>query len=289
MLVTVYIDALFVLNALINYLLLLAAARIVDRPFLRWRLTLAAVLGGIYAVAVFFPSLVFLSSLPSKAFVGLSMAAIASGGPPWSRFWRYTLVFLGVSFSLGGCVLALSALTGQSLLQNGVPVLPVRLPTLLVGVGIGYLLLMLVFRRAARHGGTARDIVAARICWDGRVTELPALCDTGNTLTDPMTGTPVMVVDFDLARQLLPGETSLLMDKTLLRKPEQLLPQLHELGLASRFRLIPYRAVGVDCAFLLAFRPDSVSIEGKTQKRLLVALSPTPLSDGAAYSAVVGI
>ena len=286
MTVTIYIDTLFVLNTIINYLLLLAAARIADRPVCRRRLLLGAALGGIYAVLVFLPPLRFLAGLTGKALAGLLMALCAAGGQPWKRFWRYTLVFVGVSFALGGCVLALGLLTGQRQLQSGVPVLPISLPTLLLGAGGCYLLLTLVFRRAARHGGMARDIVAAQINWDGREVELPALCDTGNTLSDPLTGAPVMVADYERARPVLPGEAALLMDRSLLKQPERFLPLLYELGLSGRFRLIPYQAVGVDCAFLLAFRPDSVCIGGKRQKGLLVALSPTRLSDGAAYAAI---
>ena len=289
MTVTVYIDTLFVLNTIINYLLLLAAARIAGQPFRRRRLLLGAALGGVYAVLVFWQPLRFLAGLTGKALAGLVMALCAVGGPPWKRFWRYTLVFVGVSFALGGCVLALGLLTGQSTLQNGVPVLPVSLSTLLLGAGIGYLLLTLIFRRTARHGGTARDIVAAHILWDGREIELPALCDTGNTLFDPLTGTPVMVADYEHARAVLPGAAALLMDKNLLQRPERFLPLLYELGLSGRFRLIPYHAVGVECAFLLAFRPDSVRIGGRRQRNLLVALSPTRLSDGAAYAAVLGV
>jgi len=280
---------LFALNTIVNYLLLLAAARIADRPFRRWRLWLGAALGGVYAVLVFVPPLYWLSGLPGKALFGLAMVLAAAGGSPWKRFWRYGLVFLGASFALGGCVLALGYVTGRSLLQNGVPSLPINLPTLLLGAGICYLLLTLIFRRAARHGGTARDVISVQIRWGGRTVELPALCDTGNTLSDPLTGAPVMVIDYERARQVLPEEAALLMDKNLLQKPERFLSLLYELGLSGRFRLIPYHAVGVECAFLLAFRPDTVCVGGKRQAGLLVALSPTQLSDGAAYSAVVGV
>jgi stage II sporulation protein GA (sporulation sigma-E factor processing peptidase) len=286
--VTVYIDTLFALNGIVNYLLLLAAARMADRPVRRWRLAAGAALGGLYAVAVFVPSLRFLAAFPGKAAAGLLMALTACGGRPWGRFWRYLLVFLGVSFALGGCVLALGYLTGREASPGGVPALPISLPTLLAGAGVSYLIFALVFRRAARHGGTARDIVTVRLDWGGREVELSALWDTGNTLTDPLTGAPGMVADCERGRDLLPAPAALLLDKAALRRPEHLLPLLHELGLAARFRLIPYRAVGVECAFLLAFRPDSVQVGGKRRPGMLVALSPNPLSDGVAYSAVVG-
>lgn len=289
MVVTVYIDTLFVLNGLINYLLMLAAARIADRPFRWWRLLCAAALGGAYAVVVFLPAMHMLASLLGKGLMAVCMALVAVGGRPWPRFWRYVLVFVGVSFALGGCVLALGYLTGQGLMKNGVPVIDIHLPTLVIGTLVCYMLLTVVFRRAARHGGISHDTVSVLVRWEHRESLLSALCDSGNTLSDPLTGVPVMVVDFDSARALLPEGAAQLVDARTLRRPDQLLSQLHELGQASRFRLIPYHAVGVDCGFLLAFRPDSVHIGDKKQARMLIALSPTRVSDGAAFSAVVGV
>ncbi|MDR0381484.1 MAG: sigma-E processing peptidase SpoIIGA [Oscillospiraceae bacterium] len=286
--VTVYLDALFALNTLINYLLLLAAARLIDCPFRRWRLWLGAALGGAYAVLIFLPAGRPAASWPGKALAALLMAAAALGGLPRRRFVRFVLVFWGVSFALGGCLLALQHVTGRGFLQNGVPVAPLNLPTLLLGAGACHLLLTLVFRRSARHGGASRDIVAVSVGWAGRETAFSALRDTGNTLSDPLSGTPVMVTELDRVRDVLPPAAALLIDNKALRRPEVLLTHLSALGLAGRFRLIPYRAVGVDCGFLLAFRPDVVRVGQARAGKLLVALSPTGLSAEGSYSAVVG-
>ena len=48
----IYVDTLFLLNALVDYLLLLAAARLAGEPLRRVRFALGAVLGGGYAVAI---------------------------------------------------------------------------------------------------------------------------------------------------------------------------------------------------------------------------------------------
>ena len=49
----IYVDTLFLLNATVDYLLLLAAARLAGEPLRRLRFALGAVLGGGYAVAIF--------------------------------------------------------------------------------------------------------------------------------------------------------------------------------------------------------------------------------------------
>ena len=53
-------------------------------------------------------------------------------------------------------------------------------------------------------------------------------------------------------------------------------------------RLLPYRAVGVESGLLLAIRVDRAVIGGHSQRGLLVAVSPTPVSDGGGYQALIG-
>ena len=55
-----------------------------------------------------------------------------------------------------------------------------------------------------------------------------------------------------------------------------------------RWRLLPYRAVGVDHGLLLAVRVDRAMVGGEDYGPILVALSPTPLSDGGGYHALIG-
>ena len=77
-------------------------------------------------------------------------------------------------------------------------------------------------------------------------------------------------------------------DEQALVAPAQALSRLNTGEFRGRFRLLPYRAVGVECGLLLAIRPDSVWLEGQERSSMLVALSPTPVSDGGSYRALVG-
>ena len=78
----VYIDSVFLLNGLMDYLLLLATARLAGIPLRRRRYLLAALTGGLYAAAVFFPGCGFLASGPVKLAAGvlLALIALAAGG-----------------------------------------------------------------------------------------------------------------------------------------------------------------------------------------------------------------
>jgi len=70
--------------------------------------------------------------------------------------------------------------------------------------------------------------------------------------------------------------------------PVELLRDLDGTPDEKSFYLIPYTSVGVPHGFLLAFRPDSLGIDGHDLRSVAVALSPTRLSDGGRYSALIG-
>ena len=90
----VYVDSVFVLNALMDYLLVLCAARLAGIPLRRRRYLLAGLLGGAYAVAVFLPGLGFLSATPVKLAAGILLALAAYGGE--AKLLRLTLLLLTV-------------------------------------------------------------------------------------------------------------------------------------------------------------------------------------------------
>ena len=113
-----------------------------------------------------------------------------------------------------------------------------------------------------------------------------ALVDTGNTLADPVSGRPVMVAEGERLAGLFPQDCR--PSPGDLRDPAAALTRLGKGAWRSRFRLLPYRSVGVDRGLLLAVRMDSLELDGRRGGPALVALSPTPVSDGGGYQALIG-
>ena len=279
----VYIDALFLLNLIVNSLLLLAAAKLAGEPLRRLRLAAGAALGGLYAAAIFFPGMGFLTHPLCKLGAAVLMLLTGFGGS--RRLLRVTLVFFGLSCAFGGGIFAIGLLGGRGLtLRNGVLYSVMDLRILLLSAAVCYAVLTLVFRRTARHG--RREVLPAVLILEGRRVAVNALVDTGNTLTDPVTGRPVMVAEGSLLSPLLPGER--ILDEKALRDPVGTLERLSRGERGRRFRLLPYQAVGVECGMLLALRLDDARVGAEDYGGILVALSPNPVSDGGGYSALIG-
>jgi stage II sporulation protein GA (sporulation sigma-E factor processing peptidase) len=103
---TVYVDSLFVINLIVNYVMLLVTAKICVVGTKRLRLLLAAAAGAAYAVAAVFPAAAFLVNPFVKIAFGVLIALAAFGGGP--RLLRAVLVFFAVSAAFGGVVMAAS-------------------------------------------------------------------------------------------------------------------------------------------------------------------------------------
>ena len=86
----------------------------------------------------------------------------------------------------------------------------------------------------------------------------------------------------------LPPQARHLLTPRLLRFPPDLLEPLGQAAPELRWRLVPYRAVGVPGGLLLAARSDYIEINGRRYPRTPVALSEHPVSDGGGYHALWG-
>ncbi len=261
---TIYIDRLFILNLIIDYLILLGTARVCGLMLRRWRYLFGALLGAAYAAMSVIPSLVFLTLLPLKLAVGIAMAVIAFGKE--KRILRCTLVFFAVSALFGGAVWAISVQSGSNL--KSLVYIPVSMPILVLSFAVIYGALSLVFRRTLK--GADKKVFDVRIEFMGRCVQLRALSDSGNSLYDPLTNCEVIICSAESLAPIFAERTELLKSGNaadIITVPE----------FAGRLRLIPYCAVGTASGLLPAFRPDSVTVDGVLRDDLIAAISPTAI------------
>ena len=281
----IYVDTLFLLNAIVDYLLLLCAARVAGEPLHRGRFLVAAILGGAYAVGIFLPGMGFLSHPILRVAMAVMMVLVGFGRCP--RLLRQSLIFFALTCAFGGGVLAISLFGGRGMaLTGGVLYSAMDLKTVLLSAAGCYAMLSLLFRKWGRHTATGGQIALARVKLDNRAVAFPVLIDTGNTLSDPVSGKGVVVVDYTAIQRILPENIT--FKEHEIRNPTLTIQQYGGTALASRLRLLPYRAVGIDMGMLLALRVDGVELNGQSQGGMLIALSPTAVSDGGAYRGLVG-
>lgn len=264
----IYIDRLFLLELITDYLLLLLSARVCAMVLKRLRYLAAALFGAAYSVSVFIPPLGFLAGGIWKLTAGLVMGLIAYGGE--SHPIRSTAVFLAVSSTLGGAVWALCLADGGAFIDFRV---------LIVCFALCYALLTVISRCRAKLSGKRH--LNVELGFLGRQVSFTALADSGNCLSDPLTGAGVLIVSPGVLKDVFADAAPLLeiTDSVELLETAGAYPRL-----SGRLRLIPYSALG-GSGMLPVFRPDSLTVDGKDRDDLLCAISASARGDG--FDAVV--
>ena len=277
----VYLDVLFAVNVLMDGVSLLAAAALGGVRVGRVRLLLASVLGGGYAVLGAVVPL--LAALPLRVLAGVGLCAVAFGGKP--AFGRVCALYFVVAASFMGLAMALGAVTGRTLLFGAGYYIAIPFRVLLLAAAAGYALSGILLRGDALHGPLRREVERLTIRFDGREREVRLLHDTGNSLTEPVSGRPVLVLGRETVAGLMGKE---ICDACMGKKDAATCLAALPPETASRFGLLPYRAVGVESGLLLYFRPDSVQRADGTALDCVCAIGTDSIGQGA-YDGLIGV
>ena len=245
----IYLDVLMVLNFLVDFLLLMGTNRLAGYPSGVGRTLLAGILGGIYGGVCVIPRFTFLAATHWRL-VMLALMSLLAFGYDANALQRGVL-FILLSMALGGIAMGLQRNSFWSLLWSAAAVAA-----------------MCIFGFRGRIG---EKYVPVKIQNIGFM----ALVDTGNTLTDPLTGQQILVVSPRIGRSLLEVEADALSDPVAL------------VGRIPGLRLVSFHAVGRSGGLLPVKRFDHVQV-GKWRGSCLVAFSPNELGRGKPYEALTG-
>ena len=253
---TVNVELVAFYSFLVNYLLLIGTNRLCGYPSGWGRTAAAASLGAVHAILCMVEAMQFLNHIIWRIIFWGIMLWIAFG-------MNQTAVRRGILF-----ILLNMALSGVSVgLEK-----PGMISLVLAAAGI-CVLCWIGFRD--RPGST--KYVPVELSYGDHHIRLTALQDTGNTLRDPVSGAPVLIVDANTAMALTG------LSHNQLQSPLSAMKQAKIPGL----RLIPYRTVGQPMGMLLAIRLKDVRI-GKWRGSSLVAFAPDGLDKEGGYQALTG-
>lgn len=266
---TVYIDELFIVNFILDYLLLWGAGLISGKRLKRWRIALGAVLGGVYALVCAVCSVKAVFWLPVKVGVGIAMCFLAYG----RRSWRTAGWLFALGGGMAGGVYVLSAFSGGRVgfLSGAVYVRFSSWILLALATAVWFGLTALARLPVLGRGQRSGRVKACLTCLD-KSDETEVFIDTGCLLRDPTDNSPVLVISMGLAERLLPDEAAcaLLSGKTA----ESVLL----LGGDHAPRIIFATGVG-SAQPLYAFRVYA-SFNGGEYAKITAAVSPTIGAEG---------
>ena len=291
----VYIDLLFLANFIVDAALLTVTAWLLKTD-MRWlRIVASAGLGALYVVFTLLPELSFLYTLGIKLLFSLAMVAIAFGFGTLQRFLRLVGGFYAVNFAAAGGVFAASYfLLSQNELLDGILYArfggvstALLIPVLPASVWLFYR----IVQSSRKKQNLQAHIAEVQIEIGNFVHTCRGLIDTGNQLYDPLTRTPVMIMEAARWENELPHGWM-----SMIRSPEvdrmvAAMGNEEDSEWQDRLRLVPYRGLNRNTQFLLAVKPDKVTVQYNgtvlETTKVLVGLDGGKLSADGAYHAIL--
>ena len=258
-----YIDSVFILQLLTNLYLLSLAGQIMRRTATRRRIWLGATVGAgmsclCLAVPVFSVGarLLFGAVPVSMCMMCLSYKIYGVG-----NLFKASLVMAAAGFFLGGVMIWILNRLRFLMKGSGGLLLP-----LTVGV-LSYMILKTLLWAFMRKREESLRTVCFYVPALGREVRIRALVDTGNHLTDPISGAPVSVIS---------RKTAACLASCL--SPE-------------KFHAIPYRSVGRHRGILYAYELPEMGIEEAgymlKKEHVIVAVCDTGISEDSDYQMIL--
>ncbi len=272
---TLYADILFLINFTMDFLTLFVTASILRRKVSVICLCIASAIGGIYGVASVFMQGILLINIFINLAVSYLMCLIAFK----NKILPCYALFYGTGCLLGG------AMTAFFTFMNGINDVSTESSSPTEKIPLGWMAVSAaVIGVAAIAGGRmAKRKRSLRTCRLAVVSHngafvFDAMTDTGNLLTDPMSGKPVIIMQKNDFLSLLPDALVPIFENSDPNDLSNLAPEL-----LTSVRLIPSVSVGGD-KLLLAYIPKKITVEN-AEVSALVAMGDENSYGG--YSALV--
>lgn len=256
-----YIDSVFILQITCNLYLLSLAGRILKCTATHGRILMGAAIGALMVCgAILVPAgTVGIRILASTVPVSMCMLYVTFRICHKRKLVHASLVMAGCGFFLGGTMIwILNRL--RTVLRGNV--------SLAFTVVTGYLSYLFLLRIVG-FLGRKRENSLRKVVIPVQENEIPvrALLDTGNHLTDPLSGEPVCVISKKLA-----GEISACF------RPE-------------KYHAVPFRSIGRERGVLDAYELPEIVIEDEEhlvrKEHVIVAICNTGMSEESIYQMIL--
>lgn len=259
----IYIDILLCINLIINFLLLSAAAFYLHEDITVKRLLTGAGVGAVGALTILLPELPLPLDILLKAVLGAATVFSAFGRRGRKTFVKLYAVFLTATFFFGGIIAAVWFLfTPRSLvIKNSIVYLNIPPVSLILCSAVCYAAFRLFCTLSGRY--KARDsFCTLTLGRGGYFITVRAKIDTGNSLCEPFSQCPVIVIGRRAAESITPSEIVEYETVTSLKYRTEV----------SGVRFVPFSSVG-GRGILPCFKAERVIIDGEPcTKRVYIAL-----------------
>ncbi len=193
---TVYVDVLFVINFFITYLLILLTKALTKNTAKQWRMLLGSFVGGVYSLIIFAESINDFLSVLLKLAVSLLIVFSAFGFKRALPFFKALICFYFSNLIFLGVILAvwLTVKPDGIVINNDIVYFDIPASALLALALAAYIISILIIK-LYNYTISKKEIYLLTVIKDEREYRFCAFLDSGNRLTEPFSGCPVIIAD----------------------------------------------------------------------------------------------
>jgi len=269
----IYLDVVILENIVINYLILWVTAKFSKTKTCSLRLLAGAACGALYVALMLLPSVKIYTTVISKVLLSFAMVAISFNIKKIESFIKSLALFYATTFLFAGAVFAFLFFNGSgSIVKNGVLItgasfLNAKASQIIMAIAFTLIVLKVVWELVRSRFLKEEMLVRLLIAFDKKSIGLCALVDTGNSLHDPLTNKPVVIVEFAAIKELLPEEIRQIFEMDSVNDLNLITDAISCSKWFSRFRLIPFTSLGKENGMLIGFKADYIEIGEEKERR----------------------
>ncbi len=278
------------MNAIIIY----ASAIILKIKPKTIRIIIASGIGSIYAITTYVTELHIYTSIISKVILSIIMVYVSFNPQSIKKLFKQVFIFYLTSFVFGGVALYLIYVIEpqNALIRNGMFVGDYVLKVIFLGAIVAFIIIKIAIKIIKTKINSKDMYCNIRIKISGQIVSTKAMIDTGNLAKEPITNTPVIIVESSLLYDILPKEIlnnlDMILGGDLSKIPEKIQSQY-----MSKLRCIPFSSLGKQNGMLLGIKADEIEVEREEDKKItknvIIGIYDKSLTKRGEYRALVGL
>ena len=293
---TIYIDVVLIENLIMNYIILLATGMILKIKIKHIRLIIGSLLGAIYTIIGYMGILEIYSSFILKIILSIMIVYIAYYPQTLKKMWKELLFFYLTSFVFGGVAFSLIYIVKpqEIIMKNGLFLGTYPLKTVILGAIVAFVIIITAFKIIKSKISKKDLICEITVEIENRKITTKALIDTGNMLKEPITNTPVVVIEHTLLYDVIPKEILNHLEEIIGGDFEKI-PEDIKNKYVSKLKLIPYSSLGKQNGMLLGIKAKKlIIVKGEEKEKIekeniILGIYDKSLTKKGEYRAIIGM
>lgn len=291
---TIYVDVVLIENLIMNYIILLTTGLILKIKIKHIRLIAASLLGAVYSIVAYAGVLEIYSSFLLKIVLSVIIVYMAYNPQNIKKLWKNILIFYLTSFVFGGVAFSLIyVIKPQNIfMKNGLFLGTYPLKTVTLGAIVAFIIILASFKIVKNKISKKDMFCDIEIKINNKEIKTKTMIDTGNMLKEPITNTPVIVVEHTLLYECMPKEILNNLENIIGGDFEKVPDKIKEKYI-SKLKLIPFSSLGKQNGILIGIKPDYIKIiteeKEEIKENVIIGIYNKSLTKRGEYRALMGI